>query len=110
MPRFCLLLVLIGTTLACNELENLVNKERRKNGLRALHCDPNMRWVAYRHLDDAEEGAANNLAWGSECNQHSWLVKNPCCYKGDHSNMECMHNKPLVKFVSSKLAHQARVP
>ena len=43
--------------MACNELENLVNKERRKNGLRALHCDPNMRWVAYRHLDDAEEGA-----------------------------------------------------
>ena len=97
MPRLCLLLVLIGTTLACNELENLVNKERRKNGLRALHCDPNMRWVAYRHLDDAEEGAAKNLAWGSECNLHSWLVKNPCCYKGDHSNMECMQKKPLVK-------------
>jgi len=89
-------LLLVGTTLACNELENLVNKERRKNGLRALHCDPNMRWVARKHIVDQEQGAPKNW-WPtvSECSLHSWFVKNPCCYKRDHSNMQCMHNKPL---------------
>ena len=97
MHRLCLLLLLVGTTLACNELENLVNKERKKRGLRALHCDASMRWVAGKHLEDQEQGAAKNLALGPECNVHSWLVMSPCCYKRDHSNMQCMHNKPLVR-------------
>ena len=97
MHRLCLLLLLVGTTLACNELENLVNKERRKNGLRALHCDPNMRWVARKHIVDQEQGAPKNWPMGSECSLHSWFVRNPCCYKRDHSNMQCMHNKPLVR-------------
>jgi len=95
MHRLCLLLLLVGTTLACNELENLVNKERKKAGLRALHCDASMRWVAGKHLEDQEQGAAKNLALGPECNVHSWLVMSPCCYNDDHSNMQCMHNKPL---------------
>ena len=97
MHRFFLLLLLVGTTLACNELENLVNKERKKRGLRALHCDASMRWVAGKHLEDQEQGAAKNLALGPECNVHSWLVMSPCCYNDDHSNMQCMHNKPLVR-------------
>jgi len=78
----------------CNELENLVNKERGKIGLRPYHCDANMRWVANQHLDDADEGAAENLAWGDECNLHSWLVKYPCCYTDDFSNPECSWDKP----------------
>merc|ERR1719220_3332182 len=104
MPRLAsprlVLLVLIGTTLAndCNELEDLVNEERGRNGLPALHSDPNMRWVAYRHLEDREEAEAKNIAWPKErdCNTaHSWLVKSPCCYTDDHKNPKCMWDKPL---------------
>ena len=80
----------------CNKLEELVNKERRRSGLHSLHCDANMRWVANKHLEDAEEGAKKNLAWPSECNAHSWLVKSPCCYTGDHKAPECMWKKPYV--------------
>jgi len=81
----------------CNELEDLVNKERRGGGLRPLHCDASMRWVAGKHLEDAVEGAKKNLAWPKErgCNGHSWLVKFPCCYTNDHENPDCMQAKPL---------------
>merc|ERR1712066_446546 len=72
--------VTVGKQGKCNDLEALVNRERGSSGLRPLHCDANMRWVAYQHLDDADEGAQQNLAWGDECNLHSWLVKFPCCY------------------------------
>jgi len=87
----------VGKSGECNELEDLVNKERRGSGLRPLHCDPHMRWVANRHIDDAIEGAKKNLAWPKErgCNAHSWLVKFPCCYTGDHDNPDCMWDKPL---------------
>jgi len=90
----------------CNELEDLVNKERRGSGLRPLHCDPHMRWTANRHLDDAIEGAKKNLAWPEErgCNAHSWLVKFPCCYTGDHENPDCMWDKPLVRCILSKIS------
>ena len=49
-----------GTTLArqigtCNELESEINKERGRNGLRALKCDHNMRWVANKHVDNQLE-------------------------------------------------------
>merc|ERR1712110_925119 len=87
--------VTVGKQGKCNDLEALVNRERGSSGLRPLHCDANMRWVAYQHLDDADEGAQQNLAWGDECNLHSWLVKFPCCYTSDHANGKCVWNKPL---------------
>ena len=80
-------------------MEALVNRERASSGLSALHCDANMRWVAYKHLDDADEGAKQNLAWGDECNLHSWLVKSACCYTRDHANSECMWSKPFVSCI-----------
>ena len=87
----------------CNDLEALVNRERASSGLSALHCDANMRWVAYRHLDDADEGAKQNLAWGDECNLHSWLVKSACCYTSDHENAKCMWSKPFVSFIRPQI-------
>ena len=90
----------------CNDLEALVNNERRNAGLRPLHCDANMRWVAYKHLDDADEGAKQNLAWGDECNLHSWLVKSPCCYTSDHENAECMWGKPYVSCIRPQMYSQ----
>ena len=80
----------------CNELENLINKERRLSGRSNLHCDPNMRWVAYKHLDDADEAVAVGKKLKSPCNLHSWLVKFPCCFTSDFSNNECMWNKAIV--------------
>jgi len=87
-------LATVGKSGDCNDLEELINRERRSDGLRPLHCDANMRWVAYKHIEDAGEGAKENLAWGDECNLHSWLVKSPCCYTSDHNNAECMWDKP----------------
>merc|ERR1739841_237034 len=60
-------LATVGKSGGCNDLEELINRERRSDGLSSLHCDPHMRWVANNHLFDAEEGANENLAWGDEC-------------------------------------------
>ena len=35
---------------ACNQLENLINDERRKYGSPPLKCDLNMGWVANQHI------------------------------------------------------------
>ena len=35
---------------ACNQLENLINDERRKYGYPPLKCDLNMGWVANQHI------------------------------------------------------------
>jgi len=84
----------------CTSLEKLVNKERQRGGLAPLHCDPHMRWVAERHLDDADEAVKKNIAFPKErgCKAHSWLttvgglLKSACCY---HENYDCMWKKPL---------------
>ena len=55
-----------------------------------------MRRVADKHLEDAEEAASRELKRGRGCNEHSWMVNFPCCYKSDHSNKGCMWKKPFV--------------
>merc|ERR1712183_1366 len=86
--------ITVGKQGKCNDLEALVNRERGRSGLSPLYCDAHMRWVANRHINDEAEAAQQNLAWGDECNGHSWLVKFPCCYTGDHENAKCMWGKP----------------
>ena len=90
----------------CNDLEELLNREREGSGVRPLHCDAIMRMVAYSHLDDADEAAKKNLAWQDECNIQSWLVKFPCCYTGDGENAECMWNKPYVSCIRPQMYSQ----
>ena len=42
---------------SCNELEKLINAERRRYGYEELKCDLNMRWVANKHVENQlEEG------------------------------------------------------
>ena len=42
---------------SCNELEKLINVERRRYGYEELKCDLNMRWVANKHVENQlEEG------------------------------------------------------
>ena len=42
---------------SCNELEELINSERRRYGYEELKCDLNMRWVANKHVENQlEEG------------------------------------------------------
>lgn len=69
-----------------NDLEALVNKERSRHGLSALHCDDTMRWVAQRHTDNLIK---NNPATAT----HSWLGELACDY---HAHPECMWSKPKV--------------
>ena len=78
---------------------HLVNQERKRKGLILLRCDVNMRRVADKHLEDAEEAASRELKRGRGCNEHSWMVNFPCCYKSDHSNKGCMWKKPFVSLL-----------
>ena len=100
----------------CNDLETEINKERARNGLGPLKCDPNMRWVANKHvenqLDNGYTGQVrtqsliftNNIylqihqEFPNGCNGHSWLGAVGCCYSStSEATWPCMWNKPLVK-------------
>ena len=105
---------------SCNELEKLINTERRRYGYEELKCDLNMRWVANKHVENQlEEGYTGfevelqfrgnfrlttcfdvlqdvRNSEGNKCNLHSWFGKYACCYTSDHKNPECVWSKPLV--------------
>jgi len=82
----------------CNDLEALVNQERRNKGLEPLLCDQHMRWLSRQHIKDAEDagykgfvlkGGEYHLDTPKGCNLHSWYSKYPCCYPKDS---ECGYN------------------
>merc|ERR1712126_226767 len=75
----------------CNDLEWLINEERKRHGLRSLGCDEGMRYVAYMHATNQID---NNFGGNSTCNLHSWAGDRSCCFTSDFSNNNCMWNKP----------------
>jgi len=79
----------------CNELEQKINNERLRAGLKPLLCDPHMRWTANEHLHNGEEADFNGFNhFDRRCNMHSWFGDYECCYTSDHSNPSCMWDKP----------------
>merc|ERR1712029_1295260 len=50
---------------SCNDIENLINDERKRYGYKPLKCD-----------------------------LHSWFGEHACCYTRDHNNGGCVWNKP----------------
>jgi len=79
----------------CNDLEKKINAERRRMGFPDLLCDPHMRYTANQHLKNAEEAGFNGFNhYDSNCNLHSWFGDYSCCYRRDHSNPNCMWDKP----------------
>ena len=79
----------------CNDLETIINKERKKYGLRSLGCDKGMRYVAYRHVTNQID---NGFQSGS-CNLHSWAGDLSCCFTSDFRNNKCMWDKPKVSLI-----------
>ena len=90
----------------CNQLEQKINDERRRKGFSPLKCDPHMRWTAGEHIKNAEEAGYNGFNhWDNSCNLHSWFGDYQCCYRSDHSNANCMWDKPYVR-QSRLLSHR----
>ena len=94
----------------CNDLEALVNQERRRYGLQPLLCDQHMRWLSGQHIKDAEDaGYKGFVLIGGEfykdtpegCNLHSWYTKFPCCRSS--RDTECGKNHAKVSSIQDKL-------
>ena len=72
----------------CNKLEKLINKERKKKGLKALKCDYGLYYVAWWHTKDQNDYYQDGGRYNGSCNAHSWMNdygKNwgdytPCCF------------------------------
>jgi len=81
----------------CNDLETEINKERARNGLGPLKCDPNMRWVANKHVENQlDNGYTDGQEFPNGCNGHSWLGAVSCCFSiSSEATWPCMWNKPL---------------
>jgi len=87
------------------ELSEEINKYRQQNGLSAIPISDDLTAVALKHCMDLNTyhpeqtcGDAGNLhSWSGNGN---WAGANGkgawkgCCYKPDHSNAECMWDKP----------------
>merc|ERR1711997_694607 len=71
-----------------------INYERARRGKQPFVCDSNLVYIAAQHTISLHE---NGKYPGSGCNGHSWYGHRKgrdCCYRSDHSNAECMWNKP----------------
>jgi uncharacterized protein YkwD len=83
------------TCISPNEkqLHELINKSRVENGLSRVFLSPSLSQVAELHSIDL----SLNKPFDDRCNPHSWSAEGDwqeCCYTSDHSNAECMWNKP----------------
>ncbi|MBL6445361.1 fibronectin type III domain-containing protein, partial [Fulvivirga sp. 29W222] len=70
-----------------------INDYRATNGLPPVPLSPKLSQVAQLHAQDAEDYPPTS----SECNAHSWSSNGSwtaCCYTNDHSNANCMWDKP----------------
>jgi len=84
----------LGLTLSnadarCNDLENLVNKHRRQNGLSTLECHDKPRYMATIHtydLKDADYNCGDLHAWRSE----KWTPGVGTCGSGNEYNCKMM--------------------
>lgn len=76
-----------------NKLYNLINSYRKQMGLNPVPLSASLSEVAKSHARDL---SINNPDLG-RCNMHSWSAKGQwqsCCYTADHSEAECMWEKP----------------
>ena len=103
LPRQIELISLLG--LECNELEKLINAERAKGGKPPYICDPHLRFVAEKHLDNYDEAVKRNIDTKSGSGHDWWVGQRkvreygykPCRFSDD--NPECMWNKPYVSLL-----------
>lgn len=75
-------------------LYNLIMTYREDNGLDKIPLSHSLTKVAQLHALDLEEYSSS---FSPECNKHSWSDNGEwvgCCYTEDHSNPECMWDKP----------------
>ncbi len=77
------------------KLYDLINTYRREEGLKPIPFSAKLSLVAKAHAVDL----TNNYAFsrGNPCNPHSWSDRgdwSACCYTEDHSQAQCMWNKP----------------
>lgn len=75
-------------------LYDLIMDYRFANGLGSIPLSLAMTKTAQAHATDLKNNASN---FASECNNHSWSddgVWNGCCYLEDHSDPNCMWDKP----------------
>jgi uncharacterized protein YkwD len=74
------------------ELVRELNDYRARHGMRRLPWSRSLSHVAALHARDLNENPP-----AQQCMIHSWSNNGPwssCCYQPDHSNAECMWNKP----------------
>jgi hypothetical protein len=81
--------------LNVNELKlyQLIMEYRASHGKASIPLSKALTFVGQTHAGDLTEHYSVN----GKCNLHSWSKKgiwSPCCYSGDHSQAECMWNKP----------------
>jgi len=86
----------------CNDLETLINKERKSYGLRSLGCDKGMRYVAYKHVTNQID---NSFQTGT-CNLHSWAGDLSCCFTSDFRNNKCMWDKPKELYGDTRQGYE----
>ena len=73
-----------------------INYERARRGKSPFQCDSNLVYIAAQHTISLHNNGGRD-AFPSGCNLHSWYGHSKgrdCCYRGDHSNAECMWDKP----------------
>jgi len=78
-----------------NTLWVMVNNYRQKKYLPAIPISRDLTIVAHTHVRDLH--SYFNIQTSKECNPHSWSTHGNwegCCYGSDHSNKECMWDKP----------------
>merc|ERR1712123_95594 len=74
----------------CNDLETLINKERKRSGLASLGCDKGMRYVAYKHVTNQID---NNFQSGA-------------CFTSDFRNNKCMWDKPQELYGDARQGYE----
>ena len=77
------------------KLYELINTYRQEEGLAPIPFSSKLSLVAKAHAFDL----STNYAFSQEnpCNPHSWSDRgdwSACCYTNDHSQAQCMWNKP----------------
>ncbi|MDH5396524.1 MAG: CAP domain-containing protein [Cyclobacteriaceae bacterium] len=77
------------------ELNKLITKYRKQNGLPAIPLSHKLTQVAQAHAKDLDENY--DFDPNNTCNPHSWSDQGSwkaCCYTNDHKSPECMWEKP----------------
>jgi hypothetical protein len=74
-------------------LYDMINEYRAQYGLPAIPLSKSLTYVAQQHSKDLHI----NRPFNGNCNMHSWSGNgawSSCCYTSDHTQADCMWNKP----------------